>query len=482
MKKIKKIITSVLILLVFLCLFLPKSNANFFTDDWDKKDEKTEIEKTIDSDDGGIFEKIIAQMIGGIAETVFDLTTNEDLNMGFKNYDELIFAQNSTDVSPFTEKQWDSMMVWYKIMSAIAGSLILIVVVVTAFKIIISGYSIEQRNEAKDSLMRLFFGAVATIFAPLFVKFLLFLNNRLVQMLVGYSNGSLDELLGNNVITNISTGNAIATAIVIALFAYLFFKLNVKFIIRQFTILIFTLFTPIVSIMWMLNKRTIGASIWFGQILINVFMQFIYAFLFLIYMQFLPQAGGWAVSILWAMMILPIADVLQNTLQNLISRVAGINNDELANRGMGMAGEMAYSVRAISYQFKNSGGENNNSNLLGRIFSKQDTFTNSEFTPMNTSSMEQVSMQTTKVGGNNNTENDVTKQNNKIHIASAKVGVGSKVLNTGKEFMNMGMYMAEGKNFRDNKYNKNNVINNDKKKINNIENNIVTNIQEQDKL
>ena len=143
MKKIKKIITSVLILLVFLCLFLPKSNANFFTDDWDKKDEKTEIEKTIDSDDGGIFEKIIAQMIGGIAETVFDLTTNEDLNMGFKNYDELIFAQNSTDVSPFTEKQWDSMMVWYKIMSAIAGSLILIVVVVTAFKIIISGYSIE---------------------------------------------------------------------------------------------------------------------------------------------------------------------------------------------------------------------------------------------------------------------------------------------------------------------------------------------------
>lgn len=67
MKKInKKLIASILIILVFLSLFIPKSNANFFTDDDDKKD-KSEIEKTIDSDDGGIFEKIIAKMIRRIS-------------------------------------------------------------------------------------------------------------------------------------------------------------------------------------------------------------------------------------------------------------------------------------------------------------------------------------------------------------------------------------------------------------------------------
>ena len=92
MNKIKKIISSILIVLVFLCLILPKSNANFFTDDDDDK-EDSEIIKTIDNDDGGIFEKIIAKMIGGIAETVFDLTTKEELGVGFKNYDELIFAK-----------------------------------------------------------------------------------------------------------------------------------------------------------------------------------------------------------------------------------------------------------------------------------------------------------------------------------------------------------------------------------------------------
>lgn len=70
MKKInKKLIASILIVLVFLSLFIPKSNANFFTDD-DKKD-KSEIEKTIDSDDGGIFEKIIAKMIRRISRISF---------------------------------------------------------------------------------------------------------------------------------------------------------------------------------------------------------------------------------------------------------------------------------------------------------------------------------------------------------------------------------------------------------------------------
>ena len=57
--------------------------------------------------------------------------------MGFKNYDELIFAQNSTVISPFTDEQWDSMMGWYKIMASIAGSLILIVVVVVSYKLMI---------------------------------------------------------------------------------------------------------------------------------------------------------------------------------------------------------------------------------------------------------------------------------------------------------------------------------------------------------
>lgn len=410
--------------------------------------------------------------------------------MGFKEYDELIFSMNSTAISPFTIQQWNTMMKWYKIMTGIAGSLILIVVVIVAYKLIAGGYSIEKRNEAKDSIMRLFFGAVAIVFAPIFVKFLLFLNNNLVQMLVGYSDGNLNDLIGNKVLVNIQTGNAIATAIVIAMFAYLFVKLNIKFIIRQFTILIFTIFTPVISIIWMINKRAIGASIWFGQIFINVFMQFIYAFLFLVYMQFLPQSNGWAVSLLWAMMILPIADVLQNTLQNLVSRIAGINNDELSNRGIGMAGAMAYSVKTIAYQFKGNETQNNNISFLGRMFAKENNTQESQVTPMETNKMEVSKMDTSPI---NTTTNENTKNSEKTHNSKNNINnimdtgrkvmnTSKKVFNTGKEFMNMGMYVAEGRNFKTNRefqrYNINNSRKEDIKKQNDENGSIVTNIND----
>ena len=377
-------------------------------------------------------------------------------------------------------------------MSGVAGSLIFIAVVIVAYKFIIGGYSIEKRNEAKESIMRLFFGAISIGVAPIFVKFLLLLNNNMVHMLIGYSNGSLDTLLGNNVISNIQTGNAIATAIVIALFAYLFFKLNVKFIIRQFTILIFMLFTPIISIMWMINKRTIGASIWFGQIFINVFMQFIYAFLFLVYMKFLPQSGGWATAILWAMMILPIADTLQNTLQNLVSRIAGINNEEIANRGIGMAGAMAYSIKTIAYQFKGNEvyNSNNNNSFLGRMFAKDTGIQNNQISPMKTTQVETTPMKTTpmNVTQSNNEANETKNniiQNNKISNNN-NFSTGRKIYNTGKEFMNIGMYAAEGRNFKPQvEYNRRNINNSrkeDYKKRDKEESNITSNLQEQDKI
>lgn len=90
-------------------------------------------------------------------------------------------------------------------------------------------------------------------------------------------------------LTSIKTGNAITTALVIAMFIYLFVKLNIKFIVRQFTIIIFTIFTPIAAGLWIINKNVTAASIWAGQIIMNIFMQFIYCFLFLIYLAFLPS-------------------------------------------------------------------------------------------------------------------------------------------------------------------------------------------------
>ena len=371
--------------------------------------------------------------------------------VGFKNYDELIFGNKQSDLSPL-EGSWDLIMKWYWVMAGVIGGPILIAVVILSWKMIMAGISPDKRNEVKDNIMRLFFGASAIGFAPLFVKLMLLLNNSLVKILVANTHGSLDDLLGNSILSNINTGNAIATAIVIAMFAYLFVKVNIKFIIRQFTLIVFTIFTPVVAVFWIINKRTIAASIWFGQIIINAFMQFIYTFLFLIYMTFLPASSGWAVSLLWAMMILPLADALQNTMQNLVSRIAGVNNEELANKGIGMGAAMGYTVKSIAYQFKGNGElKETGADIISKVITKAKSANAISLPSTNYENHSNNIMDKARPINSTNSMNqneDTNKQNitlnsekmidnnmlndNKNHSRGFK-----KAYNIGKEFMNL---------------------------------------------
>lgn len=378
------------------------------------------------------------------------------MEYGFKNYDELIFGNSQNNLAPFTEDTWKMIMNWYWTIASIIGGPLLIAVVILAWKMIFAGISPDKRNEAKDSLMRLFFGVSSIGLAPLFVKLMLLLNNNLVTILVSKTHGSLDELLGNSLLTNIHTGNAIATAIVIALFAYLFVKINIKFIIRQFTLIVFTIFTPIVAVFWIINKRTIASSIWFGQIIINAFMQFVFAFLFLIYLTFIPSNAGWATSLLWGMMILPLADALQNTMQNLVSRIAGVNNEELATRGIGLGAAMGYTVKSIAYQFKSNENKQEEKDIISRTINDAE---NIKSVPVKGTSYENYSynaMDNSKSISNINssTENKNILDSNTNYNGTTNRDEDAKSLkkafNVGKEFMNMGMYMAEGRNFKTN--------------------------------
>ena len=180
-------------------------------------------------------------------------------------------------------------------------------------------------------------------------------------------------------------------------------------------------------------------------------------------MSFLPESSGWAVSLLWAMMILPLADALQNTMQNLVSRIAGVDNDELATRGIGMASAMGYTVRSIVYQFKG----NDNREIVGDTENKQEgqdfisrivnKGTRTESKPLEGNSLVGTNYEENSyniMGKSNviNKANSTEKQENNTAINNSssnediKATVSSglkKAYNIGKETMNLGMYMAE---------------------------------------
>ena len=428
----------------------PWEDGFLWGDDEDEKEENESsgsisIETAINNEGGGLFESTIGKALGGIAQAVFNIATSDELNLGFKDYDELIFNKQSVlnkvidskkyigqtttnEISPFDTNTWRKIMSWYLIFTGLASIPILIGTIVTSYKFITVGASIQKRNEAKDSFLRLFLGAVAIALAPIFVKLLLYINSMMVTSIVSATNGGLNKLLGNKIFGQIKTGSAIATALVICMFAYLFVKFNIKFIIRKFTLIVFIVFTPLISGMWIINKNVTGAAIWFGQIFINVFMQFIYAFLFLIYMSFTSVSDGWATSLLWAMMILPLGDVLLNTMQNLVSRIAGVNNEEISNRGIGMAAGMAYTIHSIGSQFisnrkedKFNGNSINNSVMNDNTKNSNDT----------------SSSITSKIIGEKSIVDTNEKKDNKRKVSLYGIG---------RSFLNAGMFMAEGRN------------------------------------
>lgn len=155
----KKITKGVLFLIVLLFLLTPTCFGN----DVDFKEQ-------IKNEDGSLFEKIIAECIGGIAQTVFDFATGKELNVGFKDYDTLIFNNETDNLSPFTSELWNKTMNWYKVFAIISGSLIFIAVIILAYKIIIVGMNATRKSEAKDSLMRLCFRWSLYCTCPIFYK------------------------------------------------------------------------------------------------------------------------------------------------------------------------------------------------------------------------------------------------------------------------------------------------------------------------
>lgn len=444
----KKLFRSFVVVITMLFLLSP---ICFGADD---------LKKQIKKEDGSLFEKIIAECIGGIAQTVLDFTTGETANVGFKDYDTLIFNNNSSNdsLSPFTKELWNKTMNWYGIFAIISGSLILIAIFILSYKIISAGMNTARKNEAKESMMRLAFGGVAISLAPLFIRFLLFMNNSLVHLLITASKGSLNELLGNSMLSSIKTGNAISTALVISMFIYLFVKLNIKFIVRQFTIIIFTIFTPVAAGLWIINKNVTAASIWAGQIIMNIFMQFIYCFLFLVYLEFLPASGGWAISLIWAMMILPLADSLQNCLQNLTSRIAGVDNEQMTNRVIGTGAMLGFGIGAMKEQFKtpvsqntnNNGNQNNSSGGLGGFISRAKSVINPSMnlSPETDYDGNLNPIRTVIPKENETNQNIMPKSNNENTKINTPTSVAGKVLKTGfnatKAYLDIGAKMAEG--------------------------------------
>lgn len=170
-------------------------------------------------------------------------------------------------------------------------------------------------------------------------------------------------------------------------------------------------------------------------------------------------------SLIWAMMILPLADALQNCLQNLTSRIAGIDNEQMSGRVMGVGTMLGFGLGAIKEQFKSPSSNNTNNNSEGGFkgfFSRAKSIINPG---MNLSDEKDYNgninpirdvlpKEKTNSNSSTTTLNNTNKQNNFNN--NVNVGdVAKSALNVPKAYLGMGAKLVEG-DFSKSSYSKGN--------------------------
>ena len=218
----------------------------------------------------------------GTAITLGALIFNDGLSQTDKLY------------APFTATEMDTIWTWYKAMAAGSSVLILIAVVVTAFKFTAAPFNMSLREDAIASLWRWLVAILIIAGAPILFYATVRINNGLVDLFLAIANNvasgkSLDVMMQPG--ASPQTGYVLADSVVSLIFSFIRLWLAILYALRKLVLTVILIFTPIMAWLWSLNKNVSAAQIWLGEILSNIFMQTAHAFVFLILLSFINVGG-----------------------------------------------------------------------------------------------------------------------------------------------------------------------------------------------
>jgi hypothetical protein len=249
---------------------------------------------------GGVFVRLIASVVDGVTD-VFNWAAGSLLktkNGTAITLGALIFndglSQTDKLYAPFTATEMDTIWTWYKAMAAGSSVLILIAVVVTAFKFTAAPFNMSLREDAIASLWRWLVAILIIAGAPILFYATVRINNGLVDLFLAIANNvasgkSLDVMMQPG--ASPQTGYVLADSVVSLIFSFIRLWLAILYALRKLVLTVILIFTPIMAWLWSLNKNVSAAQIWLGEILSNIFMQTAHAFVFLILLSFINVGG-----------------------------------------------------------------------------------------------------------------------------------------------------------------------------------------------
>lgn len=291
-----------------------------------------------DVDQGGPLERILAGLVEAPITVIKWLTDKA----GMQPIDRLVFlngmSEDEKNIAPWTIGELNFIRLWYLALGGLSIPLFLIVITISAYKLMVAGVGNPGlRTEAIDSIWR-WFGALAiVIVAPLLIQALMSLVGIILDGIqVGYvavSNAAGNPRpigdLGQINFDNVVTGSVLGTAIVKCMLMFIYLWLNTIYLVRKLALSVMFCFTPFMAIMWAMNKNVNAAAIWAGELASNAFMPVAHALVLCLVLGLCDVKnignGSWFTILVFMYTVMPLAEVIRNSMQNLFTRASGLN-------------------------------------------------------------------------------------------------------------------------------------------------------------
>ena len=291
-------------------------------------------ELSAEEEEGSIFDRMIAGTLNALTD-VLDAATGTGL-------DEMVFLQGveHRDYLPWhNPEQRRDILEWFYILTAVIAPFFIFPVIVTAYKMIIKSGNPQDRAEAQQNILRWFLAVLMIALAPMFMFLILRITVILIDAIVyayaRISGACLVEGLGYlTVAETLVTGNILTTAVVRLAFVLFTVYLSILYLLRLLSLSIMLVFTPFVAIMFAIKKDTTAINIWLGEIASVSFMPVSHALVLCTILLFSKEVG-WLVTLIFLYSVIPLSEVLRNSMMDILTRSAGWNEAGTAGRIMG---------------------------------------------------------------------------------------------------------------------------------------------------
>lgn len=284
-------------------------------------------------DRGGIFCRVGSEVVEAFIG-MFEAVTGEGL-------DELVFMRgvDRTYLPWHNAEQRAQILQWFYFLTAAIAPFFIFPILKTAFRLVLKSGNPQDRAEAMDSILRWFIAVLMIALAPMVMFTILaiavYMVDAIVWAFARTAGLCLDEGLASlEVAGDLITGNIFTTSIVRLAFILFTAYLSILYLLRLLSLTIHLAFTPFVAIMYAIKKDITAVGIWFGEIASAAFMPVSHALVICTILLLAPGVG-WFMTLIFLYSVIPLSEVLRNSMMNIFDRAAGWDEAGSAGKVMG---------------------------------------------------------------------------------------------------------------------------------------------------